>query len=853
MRVLRGFLVFFAALRHAEAAFMTPTTTTTQTNRASSVHHARLSTTAVKANLLENLPNPFQRPNFPAFETTTTSGGDDDSGGLVGRAKRVLQSDFGLTDPSLLADGDDEFQWIGCYVDTALSKTDYIAAGRFFDLRAAFPDLDYRAHDFRLVNDNTVRFTCRVTGTMRGELRLRSGVLPPTGVTMRCPPTAVTMEFDDANNNNAKVTKLVTGFCMDRLVGNTDGGTGVVAASKIAGDDSVSNFELLPPVTVLSRVLARPVKPIPETTTFLAPFPETVMIQLAKGVISSDMAAQDPTLLADDFTYCTPTIGPIRKKEFLVKYAASELAGYNPNFSNFRIDPYDPVRVWVDLDPTDAASNYRGHPQAMSFTFDDDGFCTRLTTSAVMDPTVGNAGGLGGPEGYKYAVGQASNPLFTRPLPRFLGRVRKRVLSPFTGVGVDEYSAPGRKKSTATAAAAAVVKATPPPMPPVPPKAPPAVPSMSIKPQTTPAERLRRAAAPSPSKQVAPPPKTDSAIEKQLENLKDFAGSIRIPTVPLAPPPSKPKDVEADKVKAGAEKKKAAVAKQREAENKKLQARTTAAAAAEAKKRESAAAAEAKKREAEAKKRKAEEARAAAATAAESRKREAAAAAEAKKREAEAKKKEVEEARAAAAAAAEARKREAAAAAEAKKQQAAAAAEAKKREAEEKRAAAEARKREAAAAAEAKRRQAEELRAEEARKQREEKERKDAAAKARLAEVAGRVAEKKETQPKGEQPKALGGLAEAASRATISLFGLGKKELEDLPEPTAKKTTKKAPLGVPTLSRWRKNRDNTITGLVSGSRGFKDGERITTSAIATGKLESGELVQTGSGSRYFLD
>ena len=34
--------------------------------------------------------------------------------------------------------------------DRVLNKDDYLAAGKFFDLRAAFPDLDYRAHDFRI-------------------------------------------------------------------------------------------------------------------------------------------------------------------------------------------------------------------------------------------------------------------------------------------------------------------------------------------------------------------------------------------------------------------------------------------------------------------------------------------------------------------------------------------------------------------------------------------------------------------------------------------------------------------------------------------------------------------------------
>ena len=109
---------------------------------------------------------------------------------------------------------------------------------------------------------------------------------------------------------------------------------------------------------------------------------------------------------------------------------------------------------------------------------------------------------------------------------------------------------------------------------------------------------------------------------------------------------------------------------------------------------------------------------------------------------------------------------------------------------------------------------------------------------------------------------ALDGLA----RATISLFGLGKSELEELPAPKVKSpvtssskggastaTGRRAPIGVPTVTRWRQNSDQTITGLVKGSRNFDDGSRITTSPITSGTIASGEVVKTGSGSRYFLE
>ena len=58
--------------------------------------------------------------------------------------------------------------------------------------RSTFPDLDYRAHDFRIDEQDpmTIRVTARIVGTMRGELRLRNEVLPPNGKRMRCPPGA---------------------------------------------------------------------------------------------------------------------------------------------------------------------------------------------------------------------------------------------------------------------------------------------------------------------------------------------------------------------------------------------------------------------------------------------------------------------------------------------------------------------------------------------------------------------------------------------------------------------------------------------------------------------------------------
>ena len=72
------------------------------------------------------------------------------------------------------------------------------------------------------------------------------------------------------------------------------------------------------------------------------------------------------------------------------------------------------------------------------------------------------------------------------------------------------------------------------------------------------------------------------------------------------------------------------------------------------------------------------------------------------------------------------------------------------------------------------------------------------------------------------------------------------------PKAKAKPAPKKAPAGVPSLVNWKQNRDGGVTGFISGSPAFDEGERVTTSPIATGDVGAGNTVQTGSGSRYFL-
>jgi hypothetical protein len=948
------------------------------------------------SSFVPNLPIPeFSNPLKRLGRGGSPSGDVDDGAfdaspeGLVALAQRVLSSDLGLQDPSLL--DDDRFQWIGPSVDKPLDKTDYLAAGRFFDLRSSFPDLNYRAHDFRVDENDpcTVRMTCRIVGTMRGELRLRDTVLAPTGNTMRCPPEAFSMTVDMETGN---IVKLCTGFCLDRLVGNTEGTTGVVAAA-ITGGQPISDWEIYPPATVLKRFFGRPVQPLPEVTNFLAPFPETVMIQLAKGLALSNMASEDPSLLADDFTYCTPTDGPIRKNEFLEKYAAEEFKDVNPNFSNYRVDPYDPERVWVDLNPS--GPGYQGCPQAMSFAFDQDGFCTRVTAGAVMDPTIGDGGGLGGPKGLRFARGGGTDILTTFPLPRALGRLKNYLLAPLFGSRSTQKVSP---------------QAPPTPKTPVAPPPPPvrrlsiakaSVPEKKIEKPTSPLMELpfgtinlrqqkqvkSESAAPKGAQQGTTKKKSEN-LPSPLQKLASSLGSInlrqtksegeaemerqlaaarkagevkarqdqqaavdtrRAASEAQKTAQGKERQVAAEAQKTAQEKasaeskarreqqaavdaRRAAAEAQKAAQGKERQAAAEAQKAAQekaSKERQAAGAVKDRQAVAEAQKAAQEKDRQAAAEAQKAAQAKAQAAAEAQKA-AQEKSKERQAATEAQKAAQEKalKERQAATdaqkAAQAKAQAAAEAQKAAQEKSKERQAATEAQKvaqakalKERQATAEAqkaaqakalKERQAAQEKtlkaaqektlkerqaaaeAQQAAQAKTLKERQSAAQKAaqekaqkerQAAAGAGKAAQDKDLrdklqaterkkrqeadsldlkafkEQKQNERSAIAALAKAASRATVALFGLGKPDDDDEfieATPPSKRSTKKAPRGVPTISRWRKNFDGSISGRVSGSRDFDNGEKITTSPIPMrGSIASGEVVSTGSGSKYFLE
>ncbi len=134
---------------------------------------------------------------------------------------------------------------------------------------------------------------------------------------------------------------------------------------------------------------------------------------------------------------------------------------------------------------------------------------------------------------------------------------------------------------------------------------------------------------------------------------------------------------------------------------------------------------------------------------------------------------------------------------------------------------------------------------------------KTAATAAAKTDALARQTEKAKRDKEAEAKGAALTVAPSTRSPTISLFGLGGNEPKPAPVSAPPRGQQKpakpiAPKGVPTITGWKLDRDGCISGRISGSSNFRDGEQVTTSPIAQGRIEPGSTVKTGSGSRYFL-
>ena len=148
------------------------------------------------------------------------------------------------------------------------------------------------------------------------------------------------------------------------------------------------------------------------------------LIGLAKGFLNSRGGfGADPVLLARDFQFVGPVVGPLGKDEFLGAIGSVDIKKAFPDFEgqfyNFQVDPFEGDRVWyiargkgtntgplLPFSPTATNKVVVNPPQACSLTFNKDGLVTRYTIGYVIDREVGNTGGLGGLYGILYAIGR---------------------------------------------------------------------------------------------------------------------------------------------------------------------------------------------------------------------------------------------------------------------------------------------------------------------------------------------------------------------------------------------------------------------------------------------------------------
>ena len=71
---------------------------------------------------------------------------------------------------------------------------------------------------------------------------------------------------------------------------------------------------------------------------------------LAHALISSEFGGTNTDLLADDFQFLFPVVGPLTKGDFIEAFGKFKVRDAFPtsraNFYNFRVDPLEPNRIW---------------------------------------------------------------------------------------------------------------------------------------------------------------------------------------------------------------------------------------------------------------------------------------------------------------------------------------------------------------------------------------------------------------------------------------------------------------------------------------------------------------------------
>ncbi len=161
----------------------------------------------------------------------------------------------------------------------------------------------------------------------------------------------------------------------------------------------------------------------PFSPTYRSNAGEEKLITRAKDVFATMTGVKDDSVLADDFRFEFPVVS-LDKEAYLKAVRGFSLDQAIPNMNSnayhFRVDPYEPNRVWFTIrnsgthtgDLKFAGKTYvgegkviQGAPECCSYTFNDKLLVTSFTGGYVMDRRVGNTGGMGALFGILHAIG----------------------------------------------------------------------------------------------------------------------------------------------------------------------------------------------------------------------------------------------------------------------------------------------------------------------------------------------------------------------------------------------------------------------------------------------------------------
>lgn len=157
------------------------------------------------------------------------------------------------------------------------------------------------------------------------------------------------------------------------------------------------------------------------------PIKPAELVEKARAVLASEFGTKegaDASVLADDFQFVAPIVGPLSKGEFMRAFGSFKIRDAIPDIKDnswFHVDPLEPNRVWFFSRATGTHTgvlNFGGNkiqgtgaeihspPQAQSMLFNERGQVYTLTVGYCMDKRIGNTEGLGGVFGILKAVGK---------------------------------------------------------------------------------------------------------------------------------------------------------------------------------------------------------------------------------------------------------------------------------------------------------------------------------------------------------------------------------------------------------------------------------------------------------------